>query len=252
MTRAEGMVPAAIAVADGEGEMTRGAGDAETSTSDEGEVGGGLPVRVIVEAAMLAAMTGLSFHLSSLFRFDAYFGALFPLPVVIAAARWGTAAAARTTFTATLLLLLISGPLRAVNYLCLHGALAFTLGSLWLSGKGWAVTVPVSALTRTAGIMCSLAVSSLLYRENVMKLLVTQMYSLLDQFCANIGATFAPTMGWVWATALFFILINSFSYTLILHMVYTIVLNAVTGRNFVNAPAKVCRALGVSSSNTPS
>ena len=253
ITRREVAVTAAIAVVDGGEEVQRNSSDAEASTSDDGDDarGGGLPVRVIVEAAMLAAMTGLSFHLSSLFRFDAYFGALFPLPVVIAAARWGTAAAARTMFTATLLLLLISGPLRAVNYLCLHGALAFTLGSLWLSGKGWAMTVPVSALTRTAGIMCSLAVSSLLYRENVMKLLVTQMYSLLDQFCANIGATFAPTMGWVWATALFFILINSFSYTLILHMVYTIVLNAVTGRNFVNAPAKVCRALGVSSSNTP-
>jgi hypothetical protein len=95
--------------------------------------------------------------------------------------------------------------------------------------------------------MASLSVSSLLYRENVMKLLVTQMYALLDQFAANIGATFAPTMGWIWATALFFILINSFSYTLILHMVYTIVLGAVTGRNFVRAPAKVCRALGVTS-----
>jgi hypothetical protein len=32
-------------------------------------------------------------------------------------------------------------------------------------------------------------------------------------------------------------------------MVYTIVLNATTGRNFVNAPLKVCRALGVSSSS---
>jgi hypothetical protein len=52
-------------------------------------------------------------------------------------------------------------------------------------------------------------------------------------------------MEWVWATAMIFILINSFSYTLILHMVYTIVLGATQGRNFVNAPAKVCRALGV-------
>ena len=213
-------------------------GDAGTRTS-------GLPVRALVESAMLAAMTGLTFHLSSLFRFDAYFGALFPLPVVIACARLGRAAALRTLVVATLLLLLISGPLRAVNYFCLHGVLAYVLSSLWLSGRGWWVTVPVSACTRTLGILASLSVSSLLYRENVMKLLVTQMYALLDQFAANIGATFAPSMEWVWATAMIFILINSFSYTLILHMVYTIVLGATQGRNFVNAPAKVCRALGV-------
>ena len=198
---------------------------------------------------MLAAMTGLAFHISSLFRFDAYFGALFPLPVVIACARSGRAAAMRTLVVASLLLLMISGPLRALNYFFLHGVLAYVLSSLWSSGSGWWVTVPASALTRTFGILASLSISSLLYRENVMKLLVTQMYSLLDQFAANVGATFAPTIGWVWATALFFILVNSFSYTLILHMVYTIVLNATTGRNFVNAPLKVCRALGVSSSS---
>jgi hypothetical protein len=33
-----------------------------------------LPILVIVECAMLAALTGLSFHLSTLFRMDAYFG----------------------------------------------------------------------------------------------------------------------------------------------------------------------------------
>tara|TARA_Y100001954_G_scaffold199611_2_gene217821 strand:- start:2600 stop:3508 length:909 start_codon:yes stop_codon:yes gene_type:complete len=205
----------------------------------------GLPPRALVESAMLAATTGLAFHLSSLFRFDAYFGALFPLPVVIARARLGRAAAMRTLVVATLLLLLISGPLRALNYFFLHGVLAYVLSSLWSSGLGWWVTVPASACTRTFGILASLSMSSLLYRENVMKLLVTQMYALLDQFAANIGATFAPSMEWVWATAMIFILINSFSYTLILHMVYTIVLGATQGRNFVNAPAKVCRALGV-------
>ena len=212
---------------------------------DAGTRMNGLPVRALVESAMLAAMTGLTFHLSSLFRFDAYFGVLFPLPVVIACARLGRAAAMRTLVVATLLLLLISGPLRAVNYFFLHGVLAYVLSSLWSSGCEWWVTVPVSACTRTFGILASLSVSSLLYRENVMKLLVTQMYALLDQFAANIGATFAPSMEWVWATAMIFILINSFSYTLILHMVYTIVLGATQGRNFVNAPTKVCRALGV-------
>ncbi|CEF97613.1 unnamed product [Ostreococcus tauri] len=210
-----------------DGEARRG-GEATTSASS------GLPVRVLVEAAMLAAMTGLSFHISSLFRFDAYFGALFPLPVVIACARWGSAAARRTLVVATLLLLLISGPLRALNYFFLHAR-----------GRVGGSPCPASALTRTFGIVCSLSVSSLLYRENVMKLLVTQMYALLDQFAANVGATFAPDITWVWATAMVLILVNSLSYTLILHMVYTIVLNAVTRRNFANAPAKVCRALGV-------
>ena len=76
---------------------------------------------------MLSALTGLLFHLSTLFRLDAYFGALFPLPIVIAAAN-GPKAASRVAVVTSMLLFLISGPLRAVNYYCLHGAMAYSAG----------------------------------------------------------------------------------------------------------------------------
>lgn len=89
---------------------------------------------------MLAACTGLAYHLSSAFRLEAYLGAFFPLPPVLSAARWSGAAAAKTTVRSaprlprsrhshraaqvvtTLLLLLLGGPLRASTYLLLHGA----------------------------------------------------------------------------------------------------------------------------------
>jgi uncharacterized protein YybS (DUF2232 family) len=135
-----------------------------------------LPVSVLVECAMLAALTGLLFHLSTLFRVDAWFGALFPLPVVIAAARHGNDAAGRVAIVTTLLLFILSGPLRAANYVFLHGAMALSLGSMWNKGRSWWITVPVSALVRSLGIFASLAFSSLVLRENVMKLLVTQMF----------------------------------------------------------------------------
>lgn len=125
---------------------------------------------------MLAALTGLLFHLSTLFRVDAWFGALFPLPVVIAAARHGNDAAGRVAIVTTLLLFILSGPLRAANYVFLHGAMALSLGSMWNKGRSWWITVPVSALVRSLGIFASLAFSSLVLRENVMKLLVTQMF----------------------------------------------------------------------------
>jgi hypothetical protein len=135
-----------------------------------------LPVSVLVECAMLAALTGLLFHLSTLFRVDAWFGALFPLPVVIAAARHGNDAAGRVAIVTTLLLFILSGPLRAANYVFLHGAMALSLGSMWNKRRSWWITVPVSALVRSLGIFASLAFSSLVLRENVMKLLVTQMF----------------------------------------------------------------------------
>tara|TARA_B100001540_G_scaffold200878_1_gene176909 strand:- start:15 stop:629 length:615 start_codon:yes stop_codon:yes gene_type:complete len=196
---------------------------------------------------MLSALTGLLFHLSTLLRVDAYFGALFPMPVVIAAARHGNKAARRVATVTAMLLFVISGPLRSSNYLFLHGLMAIALGVAWNARCTWWVTVPLSALTRSLGIFASLGLSSLILRENVMQLLVNQMYGLLDQIAANIGATFMPSVGWVWAIALFFILLNSLSYVAVLHAVYAIVLRAVGGvpEDFVNAPERVKKMLGV-------
>ena len=89
-----------------------------------------LPTRMVVETAMLAAMTGLSFHLSASFRLETYLGSLFPLPIVVASAPWGDVAAWRTLLVAFLLLTLLSGPLRASNYACLHGFRRPSLGNV--------------------------------------------------------------------------------------------------------------------------
>jgi hypothetical protein len=58
----------------------------------------------LVESAMLAAMTGLAYHFSASFRLESYLGALFPFPVVLAAARWGCDAAWKTLVGLTVLL----------------------------------------------------------------------------------------------------------------------------------------------------
>jgi len=138
-------------------------------------------VPVIVECAMLSALTSLLFHFANLLRVDAWFGALYPMPVIIAAARHGDRAGRRVMWVSTLLLFVISGVLRSTNYIFLHGAMAYALGFLWNRGKSWWWTIPIASIARCAGIFGSLTFSSLLLRENVMQLLVVQMYGLLDQ-----------------------------------------------------------------------
>jgi hypothetical protein len=207
-----------------------------------------LPTRMVVETAMLAAMTGLSFHLSASFRLETYLGSLFPLPIVVASARWGDIAAWRTLLVAFLLLTLLSGPLRASNYACLHGFTGLALGLCWKRKFSWVQSVPISALARTVGVFSSLAVSSLVIRENVLRLMVQQVYALIDQICATLGATFVPNMTAILCVAFVFVILNSLSYTLILHLVYSIALvTATPDGNFSNAPLKVRRALGLPS-----
>lgn len=71
----------------------------------------------------MAACSGLTFYLASLFRIETYLGAFFPLPLVVTGFRWGLPAVARTLLTTFLLLCIIGGPLRAVSYMLLHGSL---------------------------------------------------------------------------------------------------------------------------------
>lgn len=74
---------------------------------------------------MLAACTGLAYHLSSAFRLEAYLGAFFPLPAVLSAARWSGAAAVKTTVSQPCVVLL-----SAVSQCCAgcHHALAAASG----------------------------------------------------------------------------------------------------------------------------
>jgi hypothetical protein len=62
-------------------------------------------MQVLVETAMLAAVSGLVFLLSTLLKLDNSLGYLLPMPIAIAALRSG-AAAAWKTMTATSFLLI--------------------------------------------------------------------------------------------------------------------------------------------------
>jgi hypothetical protein len=135
---------------------------------------------------MLSAVSALIYHASATLRLEAYLGAFFPLPIVLATSRWGPAATLKTLVraqsvllyfselfwrlqTATcLLLLLLGGPLRAAVFLLMHGApfsrfcntqltihqslsgaLGVSIGLLWHWRCPWMVSLPVSALVRS-------------------------------------------------------------------------------------------------------
>ena len=136
---------------------------------------------------MLAACTGLAYHLSSAFRLEAYLGAFFPLPAVLSAARWSGAAAVKTTarwlhirlaFAALTALRRLSPPscycclagrcapprtccytVRCAVDLCtlpalraapvrFQGSLGLAIGLLWRQRVSWVIAIPLVSLVR--------------------------------------------------------------------------------------------------------
>ncbi|KAJ9140649.1 hypothetical protein P3X46_031268 [Hevea brasiliensis] len=95
----------------------------------------------LVECSMFAAVTGLVYFLSNSLSIENYFGCFFSLPIVISSMRWGVAAGRKTVVATAMLLLVLSGPLKALTYLLTHGILGFTMGSMWRLGADWSLSI---------------------------------------------------------------------------------------------------------------
>jgi hypothetical protein len=200
----------------------------------------------LVQTSLFAACTGLAYTLSAAFRLEAYLGALFPLPLVLSAARGPPAAVWRTLRATALLLLLLAGPVRACTYVLLHGSLGAAMALAWAARWPWLWSVPVAACVRTAGALASLAVSSLLLRDNIAALVIAQLHAALDQAASLVGVTSPLTPAWVAGLALALLLVNSLTYTLLLHVLYAILmLGSDASTSFGQTPAALRRALTV-------
>jgi hypothetical protein len=118
-----------------------------------------LALQMLVETAMLAAVSGLAFLLSTILRLDNSLGYLLPLPIVLAALRGNVAAGWRTMVASALLLVVLLGPFRAVNYVLMHGVLAASLATLWRMQANFWLVILIGGLVRMSGSMLYLLFS---------------------------------------------------------------------------------------------
>lgn len=71
------------------------------------------------------------------------------------------------------------GPLRAATYVCIHGLLAATLGSLWAARVPFWGSVAAGAAVRMAGQFLYLVLSSATMNENLFALMLSNVYNML-------------------------------------------------------------------------
>lgn len=74
---------------------------------------------------------------------------------------------------------MLLGPVQAATYLLNHGLMAGALGALLARRAPWTVGIPVAAAVRVAGQLGFLALSSWTLNENLVALLLSNVYSLL-------------------------------------------------------------------------
>mmetsp|Transcript_32456 Transcript_32456/g.91973 ORF Transcript_32456/g.91973 Transcript_32456/m.91973 type:complete len:324 (+) Transcript_32456:121-1092(+) len=154
----------------------------------------------LVEVAMLAGVTGLAYFMANIIKIEGYIGYALPLPSVIAAMRWGPATAWRTVLSTCFLISVLLGPVRMLTYLFMHGMTAGTMAWMWSKQVPWVLGIGVGVLVRTGGLLAYIGISSWAMNENLVRLLLNNIYSLLDQILAMAGSTLVPSQAFVIGT----------------------------------------------------
>lgn len=141
---------------------------------------------------MLTAASALVYTIFSTVGLDRYIGYFLPMPVVMACVRRDIGAGLKTVLSTTLLLVALQGPFKALTYLFNHGIISFVLGACWSQHLPWVVSIPLGALARVAGSLSYLLLSSWMFNENLLQLILNNMLQLLDQIAASVGAASGP------------------------------------------------------------
>ncbi|RDX80430.1 hypothetical protein CR513_39019 [Mucuna pruriens] len=137
----------------------------------------------LVECSMFAALTGLVYFLSNSLAIENYFSCFFSLPIVISSMRWGVDAGRKTLVATTILLLVLSGPVKALTYLLKHGIVGYAMGTLWRC-----------CLVRALGAVGFVLISSFLIRENILALITINIHASLTFVLAASGVHSIPSM----------------------------------------------------------
>lgn len=178
----------------------------------------------LVETAMLAAVSGLSYALATTMHLEGYLGYFLPLPVILSALRSGPAAGRKTMTATFFLVLILLGPVKALTYVFTHGITAATLGVTWARRWGWAAGIGLGAVARLTGYVGFLAVSCWVTRENLFALMITSSCSTIDQVSALVGHSGTVSPGAVITVICCLLVVNAVFYLGFMHLVYHILL----------------------------
>ncbi len=175
--------------------------------------------RVMVETAFLASTSALLWILNFYFPIGPIFRMLFPLPTAIAYLRWGKRPAWMTAVVAALLLGVLMGPPRSIQFMIPYGLLGVLLGGLWRAKAGWSASLAWGVLIGTLGFFFQAALVSLLVGTNLWLYLNQQVRSLLFWVFEKLGILMEPSLQAVQIVAVGLIALQASLYLLLVHLV---------------------------------
>ena len=181
--------------------------------------------REMVETAFLASTTAMLFLINYYFPLGPLLRMLFPLPTALAYLRWNSRAAWMAMIVTALLLAILMGPTRSIQYMIPHGLVGVTLGCLWKRNFPWSGSLSVATMIGSLGSAFQFVFVSILLGENVWTYSIVQVTGLLNWLLQLFGSLEQPDFATIQLFAIGAIIFSNFAYQLLVHFVAWIVLN---------------------------
>ncbi|XP_027914966.1 uncharacterized protein LOC114174329 isoform X3 [Vigna unguiculata] len=172
-----------------------------------------------------------------------YFSCFFSLPIVISSMRWGVDAGRKTLVATTILLLVLSGPVKALTYLLKHGIVGFTMGTLWRLGASWNLSIFLCTIVRAVGAVGFVLISSFLIRENILALITINIHASLTFVLTASGVNSIPSMNVIYTLFGILVLINSGCFMFLLHLLYSVFLTRIGMKSSLRLPRWLEKAI---------
>ncbi len=174
---------------------------------------------VMVETAFLASASSLIWLINSYFPIGPVLQIFFPIPIALIYLRWGRRPAWMTALIATLLLTILMGPTRSIQFIVPYGFLGVMLGVLWYRRASWSISIVLGTLLATLGSFFRLWLLSLLLGEDLWRYSTVQVTGLLDWGFDRLNILQQPTLSLVQAIAAALIGLRNFVYLFVVHVV---------------------------------
>ncbi len=173
---------------------------------------------VITETAFLASAAALIWLINFYVPAGPLLRIFFPIPVALIHLRWHRRAAWMGAIVSALLLSVLMGPPRSLQYLLPHGVMGVVLGGLWKRQSPWSLSLFWGAVLGSLGFFFQITVVSVLLGENLWIYVNQQVTSFLDWLFLQLGVLMIPNVGLIQATAVVLVFCQSYVYALIVHI----------------------------------
>lgn len=173
---------------------------------------------VLVETAFLASTASLIWLVNFYFPLGPVLRIFFPVPIALVYLRWGSRAAWMSALVSGLLLSVLMGPPRSIQFLIPFGLLGVLLGACWRRRTNWAVSIFLGALLGSIGFFFRFWLLSILLGEDLWVYGITQVTNFLDWLFLKLGLLIEPSIFLINVIAIATVFLSNLIYLFVVHI----------------------------------